>query len=529
MKSDGPVRSFMVPLRHMVDSDKDYEKIANLLSKLTNHLRVTLEDDSLMTTLPKLDSLGSNGRFKNEYPTYGGKPHLGWGDIKGNKAKYQIMNIERVRSLLLSLRDRRAIAGVCESWGWDEDNLKEIWDDIKALKLYPTAGTVNNILKSGRHPELDPTDIHAFLDFTTGDKQIVRQELVGGELRSQLSIDGEWVTISSTLPKHLRENTGEFSKPIIHWSHKHDDFIVRYSYTVVCAQPDFSTGNILGVDLGRVLPFVATCTSADGSYSTALHPSREATKAYEKINTLNTELGLIHSKMDRISQLLVGKSNPELEQHWVDLDDQAKSIRSKRTRLKDHASWLIARDVVDHALKERCGVIHLEDLRWLGSKGGKWDHSLVQHKIRNIAELYSISVLLVDARGTSHTDPFTDDSVTPSRNRTVCTGGGVLNRDHCASLEVSRRPGGVRKPKKGPKRSLVPGKRRDKHHGTPKRPKRIIRVDIVRGVGVSNSNPSSGSPIAVVFSGVARSSSTTFHSCEHNGSFPLVSGRISSD
>ena len=112
---------------------------------------------------------------------------------------------------------------------------------------------------------------------------------------------------------------------------------------------------------------------------------------------------------------------------------------------------------------------------------GKWNHALVREKICELAELHGIEVMLVDAKNTSHTDPFTDNHVNPKSTRMMRVSIGERDRDYIASLEIARRDGkNVVKKKhkkkvKQPKIRLVPGKSRDKHAPTPKRPKQYSR------------------------------------------------------
>lgn len=119
--------------------------------------------------------------------------------------------------------------------------------------------------------------------------------------------------------------------------------------------------------------------------------------------------------------------------------------------------------------------MNLEDLAWLDSKGGKWNHSDVRDKIYNLLSLHGIEVFEVYAKHTSHVDPFNGEKVSYDKDRKAKTEKGFLDRDYLASMEIAKRKGKCynRKDKYNPKneRTLKEKRCRDKHAPTPKRAK----------------------------------------------------------
>ena len=83
--------------------------------------------------------------------------------------------------------------------------------------------------------------------------------------------------------------------------------------------------------------------------------------------------------------------------------------RQKIVNIKDQIAWQAANEIVFTALQNNCSEIHLDYLKWLGSKGGKWNFSAVQERVELIAELYGIKVWRVNTAHSSATHPITGE------------------------------------------------------------------------------------------------------------------------
>lgn len=251
------------------------------------------------------------------------------------------------------------------------------------------------------------------------------------------------------------------------------------------------TNLIAGVDLGRVKPFALSIIGKDGSFSLEKTPSRELERLNEKMTILTTELKRVQAKKGRIKSYIKAREDRTLLSRWEALDKQSKLLASKLKRIKEKAGWLVARDVISHLKQNNVKELHLENLSWLDSKGGKWDFSAVRSKIEEVARLSGITVHIINANQSSHTDPFTDEKISPKSNRTVVLSDGESwDRDHVASLEIARRS----KEKSKSKVQLDRSKCRDKTGPTPKRPKQkprrrerveLSRLTKARGFGSS--------------------------------------------
>lgn len=154
------------------------------------------------------------------------------------------------------------------------------------------------------------------------------------------------------------------------------------------------------------------------------------------------DVGRLIGKNNRLGLIIKGQASPDP----VDVDayerraGEIEFLREKITEQKGKVAWLIARDVVDHAVRHHCGVIKMEDLGFVQEAyGSKWAHGLVRQRLEERARAFGITVEVVPAGGSSHLDPFSLEHVDPRSDRSVVTSGGVMDRDDVASLNLASR------------------------------------------------------------------------------------------
>ena len=493
---------------------EEYDNILHLLKCLDPHYHTLLEAlDHDITTILQLDCLTSRGSFRDYILHHYGTPYHTW-DMPGNKAKYYRILIEQARHAIFSLKDRIALSTICEKYDYDLDN-DNIIRDIQEQGIPYTTGTLRNICRNKTVPTLN-TESCVILDFTTEDNQLSTVNVQDKSVTYKVNICRDWIHMTIPLPYYMRLCTGKIARPIIQRDKDTEALYVRVCYEIpemVMTTTKDTTG-VLSCDIGIVKPFSAVITYEDGSYTTELAPSKEAIRLRHKMSVLEKESNLIWIKASHNEKLLSRKEDKYLRRHTEDQYEQRHHIRHTISLLKEHYSWVIARDICSHAITHGVNTIKMEDLAWLDSTAGKWAFSDLLTKLLQVAELYGITILLVNAHDSSHTDPFTKQRVHPNEKREVATSAGVLDRDNCAALELGTRYGrGVTKSKirdrdKKNKRVLIPGKTRDKHHSTPKRPKlprrKILHKRIVKkNISVSYCDCIPGVSITVASSGAA--------------------------
>ena len=197
------------------------------------------------------------------------------------------------------------------------------------------------------------------------------------------------------------------------------------------------TNKVVGVDLGKVEPFVATLIDPESNHRSAPYHTNykrrlgSLVKAEKKRRDLSAylyeraEVCSIHNRTD----------------HADVLRTEAKRVSAKATRIKHEISQCIASQVVEIAEKNDAHV-SLENLSWLDSQGGRWPHAEIQSRIENTAKRYGLKVVKVSAKATSKTCSHCggrtkNNTVTRVGACSVC--GFKLDRDVSASREIALR------------------------------------------------------------------------------------------
>ena len=197
------------------------------------------------------------------------------------------------------------------------------------------------------------------------------------------------------------------------------------------------TSKVIGVDLGKVEPFVATVIDPEAKHRSAPYHVNykerlgSLVKAERKRRELSSRL---HEKADLCS--IYNRTD-----HADLLRIEAKRVSAKATRIKHEISQCIAGQVVSIA-DQNDAHVSLENLSWLDSQGGRWPYAEIQSRIENTVKRYGLKVVKVNAKGTSKTcsrcGGKTSNS-TKTRVGSCNTCGFKLDRDVSASREIALR------------------------------------------------------------------------------------------
>ena len=197
------------------------------------------------------------------------------------------------------------------------------------------------------------------------------------------------------------------------------------------------TKKVVGVDLGKVEPFVATVVDPRTKCRSAPHHANykrrlgSLVKKEQQRRTLATHLYERAEVCERYNRA----------QHAQVLRTEAKRVSAKATRIKHELGQCIASQVVGIAEKSDAHL-SLENLSWLDARGGRWPHAEIQHRIENTAKRYGLKVVKVSAKNTSRTcsrcgGKASNNSRTRVGSCIAC--GFELNRDVSASREIALR------------------------------------------------------------------------------------------
>ena len=323
-------------------------------------------------------------------------------------------------------------------------------DKLAQEKLYPANAYLEILANSKAMPAL-PKRKTFILDFSVSDKQMFRVGRNSNvyeikiynrkEVKSH-NLETGWISFEMYLPTYIRESfTGKTAKPQFYWDNNKDEFVCAIPCEIKKLPNEYE--NVMGVDLGKIKIYSATVIRKDGSISDEYIPTEELQNLVGKLKRMNQHIKSVYEKRKRSSKY--GNFTERQARRKLDY----KRSRNKRTKLQFAIARLVAVEVVNIAIKEECKEIHLENLTWVKSSGGKWNFSKVQACIEEVAELFSIKIVKVSAKNSSKTNPVTLELGKISNRDVFFKDGQKVDRDQLAGLNLA-----LREPKKVKQRKI---------------------------------------------------------------------------
>ena len=351
-------------------------------------------------------------------------------------------------SLLKSRQEQIKIYEILKSNQYKIDST--LRDKLVEEKLYPTNAYLETLANAKDMPVL-PKRKTFILDFSVSDKQMFRvgknSNLYEIKICSRKEIKDNnleigWLSFEMYLPTYIRESfTGKTAKPQFYWDHNKEEFVCAIPCEIKKLPNEYE--NIMGVDLGKIKVYSATVVRKDSSISNEYVPTEELQNLVDKLKRMNQHINSVYEKKKRSYKY--GNFTKRQDRRELDY----KRSRNKRTKLQFAIARLVAVEVVNIAIKEQCKEIHLENLSWVKSSGGKWNFAQVQACIEEVAELFSIKVVKVSAYNSSKTNPVTLEVGKISNRDVTFKNGQKVDRDQLAGLNLA-----LREPKKVKQRKI---------------------------------------------------------------------------
>lgn len=263
----------------------------------------------------------------------------------------------------------------------------------------------------------------------------------------RLHTAGRWVSLKFTIPDNERFLGDKISKPSVQLV---DDKLV-FNFAIASTVLDIKPTRVMGVDLGKVEPFIATVIDESMRWHSAPFFASEKIKDLSrKYADLMNRAEVLKTKQERCLVRGHGHKADTLAAH-------RQGIKNKARRIKNEVTHLIGHEVAEIAHQMNARVV-MENLSWLGHKGGTWNFSEIQEAVTNSCARKGVPVKYVSAKDTSNTCPRCGAGVQHVKRDNVCVSCGFrINRDVAASREIALR--GTTKKLKGPLRQ--------RRHGVP--------------------------------------------------------------
>lgn len=351
-------------------------------------------------------------------------------------------------SLLKSRQEQIKIYEILKSNQYKIDST--LRDKLAQEKLYPANAYLEILANSKDMPAL-PKRKTFILDFSVSDKQMFRVgknsnvyeiKICSRKEIKDNNLETGWLSFEMYLPTYIRESfTGKTAKPQFYWDHNKEEFVCAIPCEIKKLPNEYE--NVMGVDLGKIKVYSATVVHKDGTISDEYVPTEELQNLVDKLKRMNQHINSVYEKKKRSYKY--GNFTKRQDRRELDY----KRSRNKRTKLQFAIARLVAVEVVNIAIKEQCKEIHLENLSWIKSSGGKWNFAQVQACIEDVAELFSIKVVKVSAKNSSKTNPVTLEIGAISNRDVIFKNGQKVNRDQLAGLNLA-----LREPKKSNQRKI---------------------------------------------------------------------------
>ena len=339
-----------------------------------------------------------------------------------------------------------------------------LFESLNDQGIYPTVGFLRNLKRSDEPPTIAKKATFV-MDYSISAEQNCKR--IAGNIFGFNYENGKYLTYEVVIPLSVRKNlTGRIAKPRFIKKKSDGCYVGHCSYHVDI--PTVKNQNVLGVDLGKKKLFSSVVLCSDGNYSDEIINSRLSHRIDEKLKRKLKDLEHLLEKNKTLENLINGDINlfnSHLEEIRQDRVNQIMELRKNISNTKRYVAKLIASEIVFVAKENDCKEIHLENLSWLESKGGRWNHSEIQDFITEFAELEGIKVIKIYAKHTSSAHPITGELGRESGRNIRFANGDVIDRDLLASINISKRN------KRNQKENKV-NKLRKNHTSTPKKVKK---------------------------------------------------------
>ena len=320
---------------------------------------------------------------------------------------------------------------------------EELLNSLHKLNLYPTRSRIANIKRSNSIPEL-PKNATFSLDYTVSEKQFFRMK-TNNICEIKVS-KKDWIEYEIVFPSSIDERfTGRIAKPRFIKRKRDNQYIGICSYEYEVGDYELED-KILGIDIGKIKLFSSVVVDSEGNFSNEFINTKRSQETEYKIKRLYENKQILFNKIKSYEDLrLTNQSKYEI---WQNL---YSNISNKIINTKDYQAKLLSSEIVKLALEQKCNTIHIENLSWLNSQGGKWNHSQIHSKIIEKAAMYGIEVKKVSAFNTSKEHPITKE-IGVVKDRIVEFTTGKIDRDLLAAINIAIRSTNIKLKKSLPKK-----------------------------------------------------------------------------
>ena len=442
----------MYKLSYRVRFPKELEEAYEFLQKEMNRV---LNDEEMRENISKVDSGLINGEYwRLMRAAIGEETQYKWKKekIMPNPAWYFCAFAEQIRQVQKSQKDQKKLYEALQKFGNEDTN--EFYEYCQENNIQYSKNKIKNLQGCKSEPEM-PREVRFVLDFAfinkqasyldgdnvfhyqvyTEDKKIEWKELpIIMHLSSKYEIGRR---ISK--PRFSKDRDGNYYGTIV-FDYERRDF-------------DGEGKNIGAIDLGQINLFTFSYVEPNGEYSEDYYKnSKKLDKLNKKVQKLEEEREALIDKNNIIKDLLNGKKEIKyttegLRRKYEVRETEKQRISRKISNIKKNIASEMAVEILELCKMSDCKTLFMENLTWLGAKGGKWNFREQQNEIERILDMNGIDVYYVSAKNTSKEHPITKAIGKEVERDIVWSNGDRMDRDRVSTLNQVQREG-KRKTKK---------------------------------------------------------------------------------
>lgn len=444
---------------------------------LQSEFNRVLSDNILRELILKLDTDSQRGNYwRALHSCIGDTTQDEWKRLNklANPAWYFRAFAEQIRQLHKAQEEQRALYDAIQLFR--NELTDEFYDYCISRKIPFSKTKISNLSRCRVRPTL-PYSATFVLDFAFIDIQA--SQMVGNIFSYRIMVHGrpQWFELPIVIHQSSKYNPGaRISKPKFSKDTLGNYYgVIAYDYE----EPEVQGENIAAIDLGKVNLYTFTFARPNGEYSECYTHSRYLERLKTKVDKLYQERDSLIRKNERVDNLFVSANY--IPQTAIDKqikrNERIGELTQKISRVKSAISYEMTSEISELCIKFGCPTLFMEDLSWLESLGGKWNHSDQQSVISEQCELRGLKVYKVNAHNTSKEHPVTGELGRVTGRNVEWSTGEVLDRDYTSTLNQVQRRGKRRISKTTRKLEYKEGvnipRLRNKHKPTQRRTKRI--------------------------------------------------------
>ena len=436
----------MYKLAYRVRFPRELEEVYEFLQREMNRV---LNDEEIREKISKVDSNLMNGEYRKQMrEAIGKETQYSWTKekIMPNPAWYFCAFVEQIRQVQKSQKDQKKLYKALQKYGNEDTN--EFYEYCQKNNIPYSKNKIKNLQRCKAEPDM-PREVRFVLDFAFTNKQasyldednVFHYQVYNKDKKVEWKELPIIIHLSSKYEIGRRISKPRFSKD--RDGNYYGTIVFDYERRVF----DGVGKNIGAIDLGKINLFTFSYVEPNGEYSEDYYKnSKKLDRLNKKVQKLEKERKALIDKNNIIKDLLkenekIKYTTEELRRKYEVREIEKQRISRKITNIKKNIAREMAVEILELCKMTDCKTLFMENLTWLGTKGGSWNFREQQNEIERILDMNGIDVYYVSAKNTSKEHPITKAIGKEVGRDIVWSNGERMDRDRVSTLNQVQREG----------------------------------------------------------------------------------------